>query len=260
MSRINRALGFARTVGIRLRAENVPFMSGSIAYQAFVSLAPLLVLALFFLSLVGGDQFGATVVAQLDAATTPDLTPLVRAALRVHPTVGASVIGLVTLLWGAFRVFRGLDTAFSEIYGTQSENTLRDQLIDGAVAVTALLGSLLATSGAAAVVALAAPPYLSFVTSVVLVAGLCLAFFPMYWRFPDTDVTTRETVPGVVVAAVGWTLLQAVFEAYVVLAGRLDAASLFGAVLLLLLWLYLDSLILLVGAVVNAVVKDHPST
>lgn len=133
MSRARQALGFARTVGARLREENVPFMAGSIAYQAFVSLAPLLVLTLSYLSLFDGEQFG--------------------------------------------------------------------------VAVTALLGALLAKSVAAAVVALAAPSYLGFVTPIVLVAGLCLAFFPMYWRFPDTDMTVRETVPGVVVAAVGWTLL-----------------------------------------------------
>ena len=38
--------------------------------------------------------------------------PLILAAL-----VG-TVVGLVVLLWGTLKIFRGLDTAFSEIYGT----------------------------------------------------------------------------------------------------------------------------------------------
>ena len=35
--------------------------------------------------------------------------------------VGLSVTGTLVLLWGALKLFRGLDTAFAEVYGTRNE-------------------------------------------------------------------------------------------------------------------------------------------
>lgn len=260
MASFSGMLAFVRTVWRRVQAENVTFMAGSIAYQAFLSLVPLLVLTIFFLSLIGGEQLATRITALLDTVLTPDVAPIVRAAFRVHPTASASFIGMITLVWGVFRVFRGLDTAFSEIYGTQAANTLVTQVVDGLVAVVALLGSLFATTLAATVFAALAVPSIGVLIPLLLVINLSIAFFPMYWRFPNTDVSLSETVPGVIVAAVGWTMLQAVFEAYVAVVGRLDTAGVLGAMLLLLVWLYLDSLLLLLGAVVNAVVADSNST
>ncbi len=258
MDRFRDSIMFVRVVWRRIREENVTFMAGSIAYQAFISLVPLLVLTLFVFSVVGGEQFATRLITIIDTALAPNVSPIVAAAFRLEPTTGTSIIGMITLLWGSFRIFRGLDTAFSEIYDTHRENTLTRQMTDGAVAIIALLGALFATTLATTIFVGLNVPYIGVLTPFLLVGVLFIAFFPMYWRFPNTDVSIDETVPGALVAAVGWGALQAVFEAYVVVVGQLDTASLLGAILLLLLWLYLDSLILLVGAVVNAVVADLP--
>jgi membrane protein len=93
---------------------------------------------------------------------------------------------------------------------------------------------------------------------IVLVVGLGIAFFPIYYIFPDTDVTPREVLPGVTVAAVGWSVLEAVFQGYVTYAGRYEAVyGTLGSVFILLIWLYFSGLILLVGGVVNAVVAGR---
>ncbi|MFB6206220.1 MAG: YihY/virulence factor BrkB family protein [Haloglomus sp.] len=257
MGHVEGAVAFGRTVVTRLRQENVTFMAGSIAYQAFMSLAPLLALTVFALSVVGGAHFADAAVRFIGGAVSPNVEPVVRAAFRIDASIGASVIGVVTLLWGSFRVFRGLDTAFSEVYGTSSDAGIVDQIVDGAVALAALLGALTATTLATTVVATTDLPLVGAVVPLVLVGGLFVAFFPMYWRFPDTDVSLRTTVPGVAVAAAGWAAFQVVFELYLAVVGNLDAASVLGAILLLLAWLYFNSLILLVGAVVNAVIVDR---
>ncbi|AXG08413.1 YihY/virulence factor BrkB family protein [Haloplanus rubicundus] len=256
MDRFRESIMFVRVVWRRIREENVTFMAGSIAYQAFISLVPLLVLTLFVLSVVGKEQFAARLTTTLDAALAPNVAPIVSAAFQLNPTAGTSIVGMITLLWGSFRVFRGLDMAFSEIYGTQQETTLISQILDGAVALISLIGALFAMTLATTIFVALNVPYIGVVTPLLLFAGLLIAFFPMYWRFPNTDISIGETVPGVFVAAVGWAILQAVFETYVVFVGRLDTASLLGAILLLLLWLYLGSFLLLVGAVVNAVVAS----
>jgi len=58
--------------------------------------------------------------------------------------------------------------------------------------------------------------------------------------------------PGVIVAAIGWAALQALFQIYVAISSSSESAGPIGAILLLLTWLYFGGLILLVGGVVNA--------
>jgi membrane protein len=79
-----------------------------------------------------------------------------------------------------------------------------------------------------------------------------VAFFPIYYVFPDVDVTAWEILPGVVVAAVGWALLQGLFQIYVAhsTAGGTDIVT---GIMLLLTWLYFTGVVLLLGAVINAV-------
>jgi membrane protein len=75
--------------------------------------------------------------------------------------------------------------------------------------------------------------------------------------FPVVDVSVPDVLPGVFVAAFGWTILEAVFQAYVAGAGRSEVYGTLGAVLLVLTWLYLASLLVLVGLAVNVVLDDR---
>lgn len=257
MAGVSGVVSFGRTVVSRAREENVTFMAGSIAYQAFTSLAPLLVLAVFFVSLIAGERLADRVVALTGTLVAPTATPVVRAIIETQPAVGASVVGLITLVWGSFRLFHGLDTAFSEIYDTQSASSLRDHVEDVVVVAVALFGAVFAAVLATAAFAALDVPHLGLVAPFLLIGGLVPAFYPMYRRFPDADVSLRETLPGVLVAATGWAGIQAVFQVYVAFAGRATTASVIGAVLFLLTWLYLGSLVLLVAAVVNATVANR---
>ncbi|MFB6109967.1 MAG: YihY/virulence factor BrkB family protein [Halodesulfurarchaeum sp.] len=88
---------------------------------------------------------------------------------------------------------------------------------------------------------------------------LTVAFFPVFYRFPDVDYAPREVLPGTVVAAVGWALLATGFSAYTSIAGTFQLYGVLGAGLLLVTWLYLGGIIIMVGAVVNVVLDGGPS-
>ncbi|MFB6359716.1 MAG: YhjD/YihY/BrkB family envelope integrity protein, partial [Halobacteriales archaeon] len=88
---------------------------------------------------------------------------------------------------------------------------------------------------------------------VVLLVGLFVAFLPLYIRFPDSDVTLREAVPGAGVVAIGWVGLQAAFQGYASLAAGGDLYGVLGGVLLLVTWFYLAAMLILLGAVFNVV-------
>jgi membrane protein len=257
MASLTSPVETGRRVFTEFSEKNVTFMAAGIAYNAFVSLAPLLILLLLVATYVDGLE------ARLRAGAERSLPgPIADAVGQIFAAdsaaTGVSVVGLVVLLWGTLKIFRGLDTAFSEIYETDERNSFVDQMIDGLVVFVSLVVSIVATVALTAVVSrfAAQVPYLGYVTPVVLVVGLVVAFFPMYYRFPDADLGWRDVLPGTVFAALGWAALQSVFQVYLAFTDG-GSASFFGGVLVVVTWLYFSGLVLLLGAVLNAVVGEH---
>ncbi|NUB91903.1 YihY family inner membrane protein [Haloterrigena sp. SYSU A121-1] len=248
-------LSFGKTVVGGIQEKNVPFMAASIAYQAFISLLPLLVLVFFLVTIAGGDAFADQVSAATEGFLPDSGQLLIENAIEDSPaSAGSTIVGLVVLLWGSLKIFRGLDTAFSEIYGTTNENSFLDQIHDALIVFGVIGGALIFAAVATAIVAfLPEIPFLGVAQSILLFVILAIAFFPMYYYFPDVGSSKRQVIPGVVVAALGWTLLQSLFRVYVSFASSSESAGPLGAILLLLTWLYFGGMILLIGAVVNAI-------
>lgn len=240
-----------------MNAKHVPFMAGSIAYSAFLSLFPLLLLILIIASAIGGDQLTEYVLSRAGTYLSPTGQDIVFSSVhRTADRTQLSILGIVVLIWSVLRVFRGLDTAFSEIYETHRGETLSGQLIDGATALITMVlavGVVLLTSAAFTldrrliVVRVVEP--------VVLILGLSIIFLPMYYVFPDSAVSLREGLPGAIVAATGWTILETVFVVYVRHSSVTELYGAIGAVILLITWLYFGALVILIGAVTNVVLS-----
>ncbi|MEY7847797.1 YihY/virulence factor BrkB family protein [Natrarchaeobius sp. A-rgal3] len=252
---VRNAIPFGKQVVAGVQEKNVPFMAASIAYQAFISLIPLLILVFFLVTILGDEGLAAEVSAATAGFLPESGQLMIENAIEESPaTAGSTIVGLVILLWGSLKIFRGLDTAFSEIYDTAGEGSFVDQIRDAVIALGAI-GLALVAAGVTSLVLAVFPdiPFLGLLAPFALVVGLTIAFFPMYYYFPDADVSARSVLPGVLVAAVGWTALQSLFQVYVSFAADSESAGPIGAILLLLTWLYFGGLVLLAGAVVNAV-------
>ncbi len=242
----------ARAIIDTAREKEISFLAASISYYTLVSLIPLLVLGVVVTTAVGGEALQTQLQSIVDQYLLPAGQGLVEEALSDRAgqgSVGAVSLGLT--LWGALKLFRGLDIAFSRIYGSEAGG-LVDQLRDGSIA----LGSIgLGTLGVAALTALLSflqVPFVQFLSPLLLLLTLCAAFFPLYYVFPDVGLSARQVVPGTVFAAVGWTALGIGFGIYAQVAGSSVAGAL-GSILLLVTWFYFSGLILLFGAVINAV-------
>ena len=255
-----RVLGFGKRVLSDVADKNVTFMAASIAYNAFVSLAPLLILFLLFVSTIGGGLEARLVEMAQGGLPAPIADVIERVFADDATGGGASAVGLLVLVWGALKIFRGLDTAFSAIYETEAENSFVDQLLDGAVVLVGLVVAIVATVAVTAVFARfeGVVPFVGFLTPLALVAGLIVAFFPMYYRFPDAELGLRDVLPGTVFGAVGWAVLQSLFQVYLTFTGG-GVGSFFGGVIVIVTWLYFSGLVLLLGAVLNAVAGGHSS-
>jgi len=252
---LNEPVALGKAVYAEMRSEDVPFMAGAIAYQSFISLLPLLVLLIVVAGTVGGEALADRLVAVTEGQLPESAQSLVEEAITgASGQAGASIIGIVTLAFGAFKIFRGLDKAFADLYDTERHSSMLATVRDGLIVFVAIIVAIVAVIGAGSAFALAeALPLGGLLAPLSLVVGLAVAFLPMYYVFPNVELSMRQVVPGVVVAAVGWAVLEALFQVYVAFAGKLDVYGVLGAVLVLVTWLYFGGLVLLVGAAVNAV-------
>ena len=253
------AFGTARRVVDVAIDRQVTFLAAAIAYYAFVSLIP----ALLLLVVVATAVFGETIAGELVAAAGGFLTPAGEEAVAgaigsAGGRTGASVLGVAVLLWSTLKVFRGLDTAFAELYGVKEPPDFVKQLTDaGSVVLGVGVGVGVMVVVGAFVAAADAVPAVEAVSILALPAFLAVAFLPMYYLLPQPRIGLREALPGAAVAAVGWTLLQAGFQLYAASAGQYQVYGVIGGVLLLVTWLYLAAVVVVVGGVVNVVLAGR---
>lgn len=256
---VSTTVELTRQVLRHAQSEQVTFLAAGIAFYAFLSIFPILLLALALGSLLGGETFAETIVGQVSDVLTPQTETLLAEALQVETgRGGASIIGLVILLWGSLRVFRGLDIAFSRIYRSNPTpgflTTVRNALLVFGV-ITAAVLVLLAIRAYLHLFAL--PPSVVYLSPFLVFFTLVVVFYPMYYVFPNAPQAPVAVVPGAAFAAVGWTLLGELFGLYAANAGTFALFGLIGAVLLLLVWFYFAAIIVLVGAIINAILAGE---
>jgi YihY family inner membrane protein len=261
-TRIRRTIGVGRATIAVARSEQITFLAAALAYYSFASLVPLLVLTTVVASVVVGDAFATELVTFIEAVLTPSSQGVLQSTLSTTTgRGGATVVGVLTLTWSALRAFRALDTAFSLVYGHEIKHGYLEAVVDGVVAFAAVAVAVVASVGLVSVLEFIELPFPAVVGFVVHVLVLAVAFYPLYYLFPDVEMAYVEAVPGALLAALGWTTLSGFFNVYVENAASFALWGVLGAALILVTWLYVGSLLLLVGATINAVLagREIPS-
>jgi len=256
--RLERAETILRALVHEIRTERITFMAGTIAYNAFLSLLPLLFVLLTIVSAVGGSELEADLISMTETLVTPGAAEIFVAELR-HSSVGASFVGIAALLWGMSRIFRSLDIAFSDIYETHVENTLSNHIRDSLVAFSSLAALLVGVFAFQSVFGIsAASGPLLVAQRVVLVGVIALALAPMYYLFPDeSGMSVPEILPGLLFTSTALVVLQSIVGYYVTLTDPAANNQLLASIVVLLTWLYFCGLVVLLGAAINAVLTNR---
>lgn len=248
--------------------DNALRLSAALSYYSTFSIAPLLVIAMG----LAGYFFGADAVhGQLDeqlkgmigSQAAQAVASMVRSASKPSSSLVATGIGVVTLLLGASGVFGQLKDALNTIWEVKAKPGLglkafiHDRLLTfGMVLVIGflLLISLLMSTALSVLSkwlngALPMPPWLlAGVGFVISFAIVTLLFALIFKVLPDATVGWRSVWIGAAVTALLFEIGKQLLALYL---GRESTASSYGAaasVVLLLLWVYYASCILLFGA------------
>ncbi|WP_336343093.1 YihY/virulence factor BrkB family protein [Halalkalicoccus ordinarius] len=261
MSRVGSGVAIGRRVVEEAQEDEITFLAASIAYYAFISLIPLLLFLFLVVSIFGGQELANQVVDQSSTYLAPAGQEAIRGAITGEEgRAGATVAGFVVLLWSALKLFRGLDIAFSIVYGSGLEKSILGQFVNALLVFGAILIAVLGMLALGTLTVLIPDlPFISLTPLLVLIA-LSVVFLPVHYVLPDVDgLTVRQALPGAVLTGAGWSILQSLFGIYASNAGQYDAYGVVGAILLLLTWLYIGGIVIILGAVLNYVlmVRDN---
>jgi YihY family inner membrane protein len=233
-------------------------LAALIAYYAFVSIFPLL---LVFVTILGFVLEGHPADREKIIHGTLGQFPILSTQLKLGSLKGsglALVVGIVGTLLAGTGVTSAAQNAFNGIWDVPHKsrpNFIFTRL--RSLAVLAILGTLMIVSTTAA----------GFVGSSshgapAVVAGVLVAFavnvalfMTAFTLLTATDASWREYLPGVIVAAVLWQLLQHLGGYYIDHSLKHTQAlyGTFALVLGLLAWLYLGAQLVIFAAEINVV-------
>lgn len=250
--------------------DDVPTMAAAIAYSTIFALPPLLVLIVGLAGAVfGPDAVQEALLGEAGTLVGPGAEEAVEAMIAnagdLGTGLGAKIVGLLTLVVGATGAFGQLQKALNRAWevepapgGGLRALLMKRVLSFGLVLTIAFLllvslavsAALAAVGDAASAVATDtfAAPLMGVLNAVVSLGVIALLFAMMFKLLPDAEIAWRDVAVGAAVTALLFTVGKLLIGLYL---GRADPGSAFGAagsVVLILLWIYYSSLIVLVGA------------
>ena len=256
----HRRLRFPVAVLKKFSDDQGGSLAALIAYYGFVSVFPLL---LVFVTVLGFVIHGDPAEQARVLNGTLGQIPLLKVPLTSHSLSGsptALAAGLIGSLLAGMGIMSATQNAFNRIW--QVPRTERPSFLKSrgrGVVMLVVLGALNVFSSAAAGFATAAghglPADLAGV--VVAFAANVVLFLAAFSLLTAADIEVRDLMPGVLVGAAGWQIIQHLggFWAKKV-AHETALYGEFGLVLGLLAVLYLGARVVLLAAEIN-VVRAH---
>ena len=264
----------AKAVAARVKADNVVLLGAGVAFWALLALIPTLIAAVSIYGLVSDP---ADVTRQIEdlSTTLPDsasgllneqLDSIVSSS-RESLSFGL-VFGLAAALFSASGGINQLIAALNVAYG---ERETRGMVKVRGLSLLLTFGAILFAAFAIGAIAVipailanvdlesAADSALSWLRWPLLLIGFLVALALLYKVGPDReDPKLSWTSWGAGIATVVWVLGSLLFSFYVSNFGTFNETygSLAG-VIVLMLWLFLSSTIIIVGAVINAELEGH---
>lgn len=255
---------------VRLWLEcNAFSYAGSLAFYTLFSLAPVVIIAVSVIGLVLGEQAAqGQIVAQLQDVMGRDAAMAVEQAVarsRIQESgLLPTVLGLSALLVGATTVFGQMQFSLNTIWGVAPRpdsssifQFLKNRLLSLAVVLSigfVLLVSLLLGVTLRAALHFAhrfVPAVEALLSGAELVASavaVALLFGAIFKVLPDVVLKWRDVLVGAAVTAVLFSVGRYAIAAYLAYTATASAYGAAGSVVLILLWVYYSSLILLFGA------------
>jgi membrane protein len=254
------------------REDGANRLAASLAYYTTFSLAPLLVLVIAIAGLVGGQQAAqnqtmAQVEDLLGAEGRDFVQGMIESASRPATGLTTTLIGTVTLLFGALGVFGELQNSLNTIWevkpkpATNFLDGVQRFVVKRLISFTMVLGIgfllLASLIISAAISAFAdyigtrwplADFWLELINFLVSFIVVTLLFAMMFKFLPEVKIAWKDVWLGAAVTSVLFNLGKFLIGLYL---GRSEVGNVFGAagsLAILMIWIYYSAQIFFFGA------------
>ncbi|MFC7396536.1 YihY/virulence factor BrkB family protein [Chelatococcus sp. GCM10030263] len=257
----------------RVSRDNLSLVAAGVAFYAMLAIFPGLAVFVSLFGLVADPRSVESQIISMAAFLPVEATQLLLGALKALVEKNTSQLNLGLLFGLGFALFSartgmsalmtGLNIAYDR---PESRSIFYQQVVALALTLGAIAFGVISLLGIAAV-----PAALSFFpvpehirTTLLLVRWPILAIVTMvgfaliYYAAPCHKVRWTETIRGAIFSTALWLAGSAFFSIYVSRFAAYDVTyGSLGAVVVLLLWLWLTALALLIGAEVNTLNNDR---
>lgn len=243
--------------------------AGSLAFYTLFSLAPTVIIAVTVIGVVlGEDAAQGQIVAQLQETIGRDAATAIEQAVaqsRIEESgLLPTLMGIGALLIGATTVFAQMQFSLNTIWNVTAKpsgNSLLIFIKSRVLSLTIVLaiGFILLVSlvvgvalraildhaeGLLPIIGLLAGST-EFLVSLVMIAALFATIFKV---LPDVVLSWKDVLVGAAVTAILFALGRYIIAAYLAYTATASTYGAAGSVVMILLWVYYSSLILLFGA------------
>ena len=247
-------------------------LAAALTYYTVFSLAPMLIIAIAVAGLIWQRQaVQDQVLNQIQGLIGPQgrtfITGLLDSASKPAQGIVATIIGIVTLIFGALGVFNELHNSLNTIWDVPEKkivgmwNSMKEVIFNRFLSFTMVLGigfmllvSLVISTGISAFgnwVGSVLPfqeVILQIINLVISIAILTVFFALIFKVLPDADIAWRDVVVGALVTAILFSIGKTLIGLYLGSSAVGTSFGAAGSLVLLLLWVYYSAQLLFFGA------------
>jgi YihY family inner membrane protein len=252
-------LAFPYAVAKKFGDDEAGNLAALVAYFGFFSLFPLLLAFVTILSMAlrGND----TLQQRIEGSALAQL-PVVGAQVsqNVHTISGSGLtlfLAIALAVWAGIGVLRAMQTGMNAIWNVPYHR--RPGIVPSvvrALIMLVVLGLILVASATAGIAGAGSHTWWGVLFGIAASLVLYFVLFGLAFTILTTeDLSWRDVWPGAAVAAVAWTVLQAI-GGYIVshqLRGASQTYGTFATVIGLMAWLYLAAQMTFYAAEINVV-------
>jgi membrane protein len=257
-------------VWVKTGNDNISLMAAGVAFYAFLAFVPLLAALVMTYGLIADPSTIADHMRKIIEVVPKDAAKLIldQIVSLVTASTGKKGLGLLLALlvsiYGATRASGAIIMALNVVYEQRERRSLIKTTIISFVMIVAAIAVALVGLLAASVLTLLGKwaNRLGDVTTITIGAATwivaaslaCFAIGAAYRYAPDRhDAQWRWVSLGSILATMLWLVATLGFGAYAATIGNYNATyGSLGAVVVLLMWLYVSAYAILLGASINA--------
>ncbi|SFD78853.1 membrane protein [Paenibacillus catalpae] len=267
MNRVSKILPFSKNLYSRFRDDDVPALGAQLTYYFILSFFPFLIFVVSLMSFVrlSGDSVVAELIRLLPEQTGEAVQNILQEVTNNSRGTLLS-IGMIATLWSASNGVNAVIKGVNKAYDVEENRPFwKVRAISLAATVVLALAILLAivllifgeVIGEFLFDWFDSPVGFGLIWGtlkyVFPISFMIVVFSLLYWIVPNCKIRFKAAVPGALFATFGWIASSLLFQFYINNFGNYSKTyGSIGGIIILLIWLYISSNIVILGGEVNA--------